>query len=86
MTRWIPQLLKNADVELTTDDLIVAPADERTTLEKATDSSAKLLERMNSRRETLESDIARLTEELRQVNVVIDGAQAMAGVLQEGRR
>lgn len=86
MNRWIPQLLKNADVELDPSELIVPEPDTRSTLDKAMDSSSTLLERMNSKRVNLEADIERMTEELRQVNVVIEGASAMAGVLQEGRR
>lgn len=85
---FIKKLLGNSDIELTDADLIVTPVqpDTRTTLDKAMETSALMLDRMNSRRQLLEGDIARAKEELRQVLIVIEGASAMAGVLQEGRK
>lgn len=85
---FIKKLLGNSDIELTETDLIVTPVqpDTRTTLDKAMETSALMLDRMNSRRQLLEGDIARAKEELRQVLIVIEGASAMAGVLQEGRK
>lgn len=84
----IRKLLRTApDIEITETDLVITPnePDERTTLEKSMDGTTRLLEKMNARKDDLEATIKRLSEELRQVNVVIEGASAMAGVLQGGR-
>lgn len=85
---FVKKLLGNSDIEITETDLIVTPAqpDTRTTLDKYLETSSLMLDRMNSRRQLLEADIARANEELRQVLIVIEGASAMAGVLQEGRK
>lgn len=51
--------------------------DHRSTLEKSTDSVRKLIETYDGKRLRLETEIAAAQEELRQVNIVIDGATRM---------
>lgn len=60
--------------------------DERPTIAVALDNTTTLLERMLQRKHRLEDYIATSQEELRQVNVVIEGATQMQATISEGMR
>lgn len=61
-------------ITLTADEI---KPDMRSTIEKATASAQSLIASMQGKRDVLELRISEAQEELRQVNIVIDGAQAM---------
>jgi hypothetical protein len=61
------------------------PVKKKPVIDWAFDNTVVLLEKMGDRRRELEASIARAQEELRQVNIVLDGADQMLRTIANGR-
>lgn len=87
MPNWIPQLLRSAqDIDISAEMATVETIkDERSSLEKAMDTTGHFIVRLDGKIADLEADIARMTEELRQSRVVRDGYATALGIMQKGR-